>query len=66
MYDYIGSDSNVTRVSNCFYYVITIALSVITDRLICTKYLCVFALKSQHRPSMKDVDCRTYTTIGQS
>ncbi len=35
--DYIGSDSHVsnTSVSNCFYYVVTIALSVITDNLIC-------------------------------
>ncbi len=37
--------SHHTSVSNCFHYVITIALSVITDRLICTEYLCVFNLK---------------------
>ncbi len=29
----------------CFYYVITIALSVITDCLIYTKYLCIFNIK---------------------
>ncbi len=33
--------SHHTSVSNCFYYVNTIALSVITDHLMCTKYLCV-------------------------
>ncbi len=33
-----------TSVSNCFYYVITIALAVITDRLICTEYLCFLNL----------------------
>ncbi|ROI15203.1 hypothetical protein DPX16_9002 [Anabarilius grahami] len=36
--------SHHTSVSNCFYYVIIIALSVIKDRLICTEYLCVFNL----------------------
>ncbi len=63
--DYIGFDSNVAthNLSNCFYYVVTIALSVITDRLICTEYLCVFNLQC---PSVKDVDCQTYTTISQS
>jgi len=30
-----------TSVSNCFYYVITITLSVITDRFIYVEYLCV-------------------------
>ncbi len=29
---------------NCFYHVVTIALSVITDCLICTEYLCVLNL----------------------
>ncbi len=29
------------RVSNCFHYMVTIAWYVITDRLICTEYLCV-------------------------
>ncbi len=33
-----------TSVRNCFHYVVPIALSVITDRLICTEYLCVFNL----------------------
>ncbi len=33
-----------TSVSNCFYYVITIVLSVITERLICTEQLCIFNL----------------------
>ncbi len=37
--------SHHTSVSKCFYYVVTIALSVITDRLTCTEYLCVFNLK---------------------
>ncbi len=32
--------SQHTSVSNCFYSVATISLSVITDRLICTEYLC--------------------------
>ncbi len=36
--------SHHTNVNNYFYYVITIALSVITDLLIYTKYLCVFNL----------------------
>ncbi len=36
--------SQHTSVSNCFHYVITIALSVITDRLVCTEYKCVFNL----------------------
>ncbi len=31
--------SHHTSVSTCFNYVVTIALSVITDRLICTEYL---------------------------
>ncbi len=31
-----------TSVSNCFYYVITIDLSFITDRLKCTEYVCIF------------------------
>ncbi len=30
--------------SNCFHYVITIALSFLTDRLIYSEYLCVFDL----------------------
>ncbi len=33
--------SQHTSVSNCFYYVITIALSVITDCFICTEYLSI-------------------------
>ncbi len=60
--DYIGSDS-ITSVSNCFYYMIAIDLSVITDRLICTEYLCIVNLS---RPSMKDVGCQTKTTVSQS
>ncbi len=35
--DHIGCDSNETSVSNRFHYVITVALSVITDCLICTE-----------------------------
>ncbi len=31
--------SQHTSVSNCFYYVVTITLSLITDCLICTEYL---------------------------
>ncbi len=43
--DYIGSDSNVTtQVWVTFQFVITIALSVITDHLICTECLCLFYL----------------------
>ncbi len=34
-----------TRVSNCFHYMINIALFGITYNLICTEYLCVFYLK---------------------
>ncbi len=33
-----------TSLSNCFYYMITIALSLLTDRLICTEYWCGFDL----------------------
>ncbi len=51
-----------TSVSNCFYYVVTIASSVITDHLICIEYLCFFFNLNQH-PSMKDVGCQTYTTV---
>ncbi len=36
--------SQHTSVSNCFHYVITIALFVITDCLICTENLSVFNL----------------------
>ncbi len=36
--------SQHTSVSYCFNYVVTIALSVIADRLICIEYLCVFDL----------------------
>ncbi len=36
--------SQHTSVSNCFYYLVTIALSVITDCLTCFEYLCVFDL----------------------
>ncbi len=36
--------SQHTSVSNCFHYVVTIVLSVITDHLICTEYLCAFNL----------------------
>ncbi len=43
--DYIGSDSNVTtQVWVTFQFVITIALSVITDHLICMECLCLFYL----------------------
>ncbi len=31
-----------TSVSNCFYYVITIALSLLTDRLICIELFMCF------------------------
>ncbi len=41
---YIESDSNVaTHKCNCFYYVVTLAWSVITDCLICIE-LCIFDL----------------------
>ncbi len=36
--------SHYTSVSNCFYYVVTIALSVITDCLICMECFCIFNL----------------------
>ncbi len=29
---------------NCFYYMVTIALSVFTDYLLCIEYLCIFNL----------------------
>ncbi len=35
-----------TSVSNCFHDVVTIALSVITDHLICTEYLCILNLNT--------------------
>ncbi len=57
--------SQHTSVSNCFYYVITIALSVINDCLICIE-LCVFDLKSQERLFMRKVSCQSYKTISQS
>ncbi len=31
-------------VSDCCYYVVTIARCLLTDRLICTEYLCIFNL----------------------
>ncbi len=48
--------SQNTSVSNCFHYVITIAFSVITDRLI--RVFMRFYPKSQQRPSVNDVGCR--------
>ncbi len=57
-------DPHHTSVSNCYYYVITIALSVITDCL-CTDYY-VFSPKSQQHPSVKYIGCQTYTTVIQS
>ncbi len=36
--------SQHTSMSNCFYYMVTIALSVITYLLIGTEYLCIFNL----------------------
>uniref|UniRef100_A0A672KMF4 GDT1 family protein n=1 Tax=Sinocyclocheilus grahami TaxID=75366 RepID=A0A672KMF4_SINGR len=42
--------SHHTSVSNCFYYVVTIALSVLTDRLICTEYLCLQKATAGHAP----------------
>ncbi len=59
LYFYMLFCSHLPRVSiilssNCFYYVITIALSVITDRLICTDSVFMrFKPKSQQRPSVK-------------
>ncbi len=50
--------SHHTSVNNCFYFVITIALSVITDCLICTEFLCIFNLKQQHS-FVKDVGFQT-------
>ncbi len=36
--------SQHTSVSNCFFYVVTIGLSIITVNVMCTEYLCVFNL----------------------
>ncbi len=54
-----------TSASNCFHYVVIIALSVITDRFICTEYLCVFDLNlsSVHLWGMYNVK---YTSVSQS
>ncbi len=58
--DYIGYDSNdVTSASNCFHYVITIALSL---KEIVWYVLSFYAFLT----SVKDVRCQTYTTISQS
>ncbi len=42
---------------------VTIALSVITDRLICIEYLCIFNLNHSSVPSVKEVGCQTFTTL---
>ncbi len=53
--------SHHTSVSNWFYYVVTIALSLLTDRLICIELFMCFWPKSQQRPSMRNVRCQTNT-----
>ncbi len=42
--DYIGSDSNVAKHVNCFYYVVPIALSVKQIVSYVLSYLCTFGL----------------------
>ncbi len=50
--DYFESNSNVAphNLINCFYYMVTIALSNFTDRL---SYLCILDLKQC--PSMRNI-----------
>ncbi len=62
--DDIGSDGYVApRKCNCFYYLVTIVLLSLTDRLRCIELFMHFSPKSQQRQSVRNLGCQTYTTV---